>query len=242
MNRAMIAAGQRVKRADWIALLVDEIVKRKRANKPFLVGIDGRCASGKTMLADELAASIRLKEPRLDILRPSVDGFHHPQKHRYRQGGFSARGYYEDAFDYDAVVECVLGPLSGDRFPAPCRQVAHCWRTDMPQDAPAVLVGPNAVLLFDGVFVFRREINAYWDLRILVDVDAETSIARALQRDHNGIDGPEIIDKKYRLRYEPAWRIYVEEEHPELKAHLIVDNRVIAEPTVSWRSKATTPG
>jgi hypothetical protein len=26
------------------------------------------------------------------------------------------------------------------------RQIVHCWRTDMPQDAPAVLVGANAVL------------------------------------------------------------------------------------------------
>jgi uridine kinase len=225
-----------------IALFAVEIVKRKTANKPFLVGIDGRCASGKTMLADELSAGIRLKEPALDILRPSMDGFHHPQKHRYRQGEFSARGYYEDAFDYDALIECVLRPLSGGRFPAPCRQVAHCWRTDMPQDAPAVFVGTNAVLLFDGVFVFRREINTYWDLRILLDVDAETSTARALQRDRGTIDGPEIIEKKYRLRYEPAWRIYADEVHPELKAHLIVDNRVIAEPTASWRPEGTTPG
>jgi uridine kinase len=226
-----------MKRSDAIALLADEIVKRKRAIKPLLVGIDGRCASGKTMLADELSASIPLREPGLEILRPSVDGFHHPQKHRYRQGEFSARGYYEDAFDYDAVVECVLSPLSGDRFPVQCRQVAHCWRTDLAQDAPAILAGANAVLLFDGVFVFRREINTFWDFRILVDVDAETSIARAVQRDCSPSNGPEIVEKKYRLRYEPAWEIYVDEEHPELKAEVIVNNRVIAEPTASWRAR-----
>jgi uridine kinase len=224
-----------MKRSDVIALLADEIVNRKKANRPLLVGIDGRCASGKTMLADELSASIRLKEPGLEILRPSVDGFHHPQEHRYRQGEFSARGYYEDAFDYDAVVEYVLGPLSGNGFPVQCRQVAHCWRTDMPQDAPAVLAGANAVLLFDGVFVFRREINTRWDFRILVDVEAETSIMRALQRDCSPINGPEIVEKKYRLRYEPAWQIYVDEEHPELKADVIIDNSVIAEPAASWR-------
>jgi uridine kinase len=178
-----------------------------------------------------------LKEPALEILRPSVDGFHHPQEHRYRQGEFSARGYYEDAFDYDAVVEYVLAPLSGNRFPVQCRLVAHCWRTDMPQDAPAVLAGANAVLLFDGVFVFRQEINTWWDLRILVDVDADTSIARALQRDCSPSNGLEIVEKKYRLRYEPAWLMYVDEEHPELKADVIVNNSVIAEPTASWRQR-----
>src|SRR5580698_1027163 len=106
-----------MKRADLLASLADEILKRKRAIAPLRVGIDGRCASGKTTLADELASTITLRQPELEILRLSVDGFHHMKAHRHRQGEYSARGYYEDAFDYQAVVECVLRPLSSDKFP-----------------------------------------------------------------------------------------------------------------------------
>lgn len=218
-------------RTELVAFLADEIIRRKPPSRPLRVGIDGRCASGKTTLGDELASALTSKRPELQILRPSVDGFHHSREHRYRQGEFSARGYYEDAFDYQVIVAFVLGPLSGERFPVSCRQVAHNWRTDMPAYATAISVGANAVLLIDGVFLFRREIDAYWDLRILVDVDAETSIARAVQRDA-GSEDREIIERKYRVRYEPAWQIYVNEEHPELKTHLIVDNRNTAEPTL----------
>jgi uridine kinase len=222
-----------MQRAKLIARLGAEILSRKKATKPFLVGIDGRCAAGKTMLGDELAAALAAHDPELTILRPSLDGFHHSRERRYRQGEYSARGYYEDAFDYQEVIGSVLAPLSGNTFPVSCRQVAHSWRTDLAQDAPAVSVGANAVLLFDGVFVFRQEIGAYWDLRILVDVDAETSIARAVKRDASVIGGPEIAEKKYRLRYEPAWRLYVEMEHPELKADLRVDNRDLLDPHLS---------
>jgi uridine kinase len=176
-------------RSHLIACLTDEILKRKKDARPLRVAIDGRCGSGKTTLADELASSAGLREVGCKILRPSVDGFRHTREHRYRQGEYSARGYYEDAFDYQAIIECLLGPLSEDKFPVACRQVAHDWRTNMPQDDPAVSVGANAILLFDGVFVLRRELNPYWDLRILVDVDPENlgrACPSARHRCHRG--------------------------------------------------------
>lgn len=212
--------------------LLDKILERKTETRPLRVSIDGRCASGKTTLADEVAAMLAIKAPSLDLLRPSVDGFHHPREHRYRQGEYSAAGYYEDAFDYGAVIECVLGPSSRDKFPVECRQVSHDVRTDLPDDAPPIFVGTNAVLLFDGIFLGRKELDPYWDLRILVDVDAETSIARAVVRDAAGSD-PREIEKKYRLRYEPAWQIYLEKDRPESKAHLIVHQTDLTNPTVS---------
>ncbi|HEY6347711.1 MAG TPA: hypothetical protein VIY49_39975 [Bryobacteraceae bacterium] len=116
-------------------------------------------------------------------MRPSVDGFHHPREHRYHQGEYSAIGYYQDAYDYAAVIDCLLGPLSGNSFPVLCRQISHDWRTDVLDAAPPTLVGTQSVLLFEGLFLFRREIDSFWDLRILLDVDFETSLARAIGRD-----------------------------------------------------------
>jgi uridine kinase len=225
-------AYRRMKRKDLIEFLLDRIVERKKQAKPLRVSIDGRCASGKTTLADEIASIITIKKPGLEVLRASVDGFHHPREHRYRQGEYSATGYYEDAFNYTAVIECVLDPLSRDHFPVKCKQVSHNVRTDMPDDAPPIFVGANAVLLFDGIFLGRRELDSYWDLRILVDVDADTSIARAVRRDAAASELGEV-EKKYRVRYEPAWQIYLEKDCPAPKAHLIVHNVDIANPTVS---------
>lgn len=194
------------------------------------MGIDGRCGAGKSWLADELGALIRARG--FQVLRPSVDGFHHPRERRYRQGEFSAQGYYEDAFNCEAAVEMLLRPLSGDVFPVMCREVGLDLRTNLPGDAPSISAGAEAVLIFDGIFLFRCELNSWWDVRILVDVDAKTAIARAPVRD-TGVIGPaDIVRRKYEMRYEPAWRIYCAAEDPESKADVVVDNRDFGRPGI----------
>jgi len=209
----------------WLA---DEIRRRKLSGRPLKVGIDGRCASGKTTLADTLAPLVRAHG--FEVLRPSVDGFHQQKAHRYRQGEYSATGYYEDAFDYAAIVAHLLSPLSGNEFPAVCRHASHDLRTDVPLDA-SIRVPADSVLLFDGVFLFRRELDAYWDVRILVHVDAETSVSRAVERDAAGdATDVDVIRRKYELRYEPAWLMYEALEEPGRKADVIVDNKSFAQP------------
>jgi uridine kinase len=188
-------------RAELLTLLSEQIVARKRADRPLKVGIDGRCAAGKTMLADELGQVFGAKG--FEVLRPSVDGFHQPPEHRYRQGEYSARGYYEDAYDYDAVVNALVRPLSG-----------------------------NTILLFEGIFVFRTKINGYWDYRILVEVDAETSLARSMVRDTGLIGAADVVRRKLEERYEPAWQMYVDKENPEGKADVVIDNREVDSPLI----------
>jgi uridine kinase len=217
-------------REDLLNELVKQIVARKKQNKPLRVGIDGRGAAGKSNLADALGSA--LGGTGLNVLRPSVDGFHHPRERRYRKGEFSAAGYYEDAYNYQAVIEYLLEPLSGDVFPVLCRQVAHNWRTDMPETAPPIPVDANSVLLFDGLFLFRRELNTYWDLRILLDIDYTTSLLRALERDKGLLGEEELVRKKYEVRYEPAWMMYVDQERPQSKADIIVDNRDFMNPKI----------
>jgi uridine kinase len=209
--------------------LVDEIRRRKQTGRPLKVGIDGRCAAGKSMLADALAP--RLHAYGLEVLRPSVDGFHHPKAYRYRRGEYSAVGYYEDAFDYTAIVADLLQPLSGTEFPVVCRQASHDLRTDVPV-AASVAVSSDAVLLFEGLFLFRRELNAYWDFRVLLQVDAVTSLSRAIARDVGGIGSADIVRRKYEARYEPAWLMYSELEQPGAKADLIIDNEDFTRPRV----------
>jgi uridine kinase len=222
-----------MRRDDLLSYLTNEIVSRKNENRPLRVAIDGRGASGKTVLANELASTIIVRKPGMEILRPSVDGFHHNRERRYRQGEYSATGYYEDAYDYQTLIDHLLAPLSGTVFPVLCRQVSHDVRTDMADIAALTSISANSILLFDGVFLFRRKLNSYWDFRILLDVDAETSISRALTRD-GGVSGPaDVVRKKYELRYEAAWQIYVREEHPELQVDLIVDNRDIFDPKIT---------
>src|SRR5436305_13133768 len=97
---------------NWLA---DEIRGRRNPLRPLKGGFDGGCGAGKTMFADAIARLLRAHG--ITVLRPSIDGFHHPRDHRYRQGEYSATGYYEDAFDTAAIRRELLGPLSEARFP-----------------------------------------------------------------------------------------------------------------------------
>jgi hypothetical protein len=102
-----IGRGLQMSREELIRFLVAEIAGRKKPGRPFRAGIDGRCASGKSALANELAVALA---PRgWDVLRPSVDGFHHARERRYQKGEYSVAGYY-----YYWVIKCwPVGHSSG---------------------------------------------------------------------------------------------------------------------------------
>ena len=42
-----------MEREELLTFVVEEIVERKKEGRPLKVGVDGRCASGKSVLADE---------------------------------------------------------------------------------------------------------------------------------------------------------------------------------------------
>jgi len=223
-----VSGASPTRRERFLDDLAADIIARK-ADRPLKVAIDGRCGAGKTSLADELGKHLSARG--FQVLRPSVDGFHHPSERRYRQGALSAKGYYEDAFDYEKIVECLLAPLSGEAFPVNCRLASFDYRAEVADDAPPVLALRNAILLFDGVFLFRRELDAFWDYRVLLSVDFETCLARALPRGvAAGLGTREDMERRYAFRYEPAWRLYESEEKPSAKANVIVDNRNLEFP------------
>ena len=208
--------------------LVTAIVGRKVTGKPLRVAIDGRSAAGKTRLAAELAGLIGARG--FQVLNPSVDGFHHPRERRYPQGEFSAQGYFEYAFNYGAVVEDLLRPISGNVFPVHCRQIAIDLFTDLPSYPPTLVVEDRAIMLFEGIFALRSELEPYWDFKILLDVDPPTALSRASIR--NSPMAPDIVQLRYERRYEPAWQFYLRKDPPGPKADVIVDNCSISHPVL----------
>ncbi|HVE96125.1 MAG TPA: hypothetical protein VNA67_03980 [Pseudonocardiaceae bacterium] len=66
--------------------------------------------------------------------------------------------------------------------------------------------------IVDGVYAFRPEINHFWDLRIWLEVDSETSVRRGAQRDQDWA-GSES-EALHRDRYLPAEQLYIGEVDP----------------------------
>src|SRR6202008_837096 len=80
----------------------------------------------------------------------------------------------------------------------------------------------NAVLIVDGVFAFRPQINEHWDLRIWLEVDPEVSMQRGTARDKER-EGAEA-EALHRNRYLPAERLYMREVAPARLAEVVIDN------------------
>ncbi|MFW5464016.1 uridine kinase [Knoellia sp. CPCC 206453] len=185
------------------------------------VGIDGVCGVGKTTFAGELAAAVEsLGRPAIHV---DSDGFHHVRERRYLQGRESARGYYEDAYDFDSLAQRVLLPL-GPGGSGEFATTVH----DLVSDAviaDAVATAPtNAVVLFAATFIQRDGLRALWDEVIHLDADEEAAMRRGTARDADRMGGVEQARAAYDSRYMAACRIYLVEQDPRSQASIVVDH------------------
>lgn len=70
--------------------------------------------------------------------------------------------------------------------------------------SPAVTTArADAVLVFDGVFLMRRELIDRWDLRIFVSTALEKTVARAVIRERR-VSSPVEVERPWRERYIPS--------------------------------------
>jgi len=174
-----VSVGAGLGRGEAVAAIVDAI-DAIPCSHPLRVAIDGSAAAGKTMLADELATSLRGRGR--DVIRASIEGFLRPRIERYRRGPESAQGCYEDSFDYDRLRVELLRPL-GEPSSRLYRTEIYDRRTDQPVDSEQMEASADAILLFDGVFLLRPELVDAWDFRVFISVASEEIIRRARIRD-----------------------------------------------------------
>ncbi|OAS26425.1 uridylate kinase [Methylobacterium platani] len=207
-------------------------IDRLRLGHPVRIAVDGRTASGKTTLADELAA--RLAGQGRSVIRTSVDGFHRPRAVRYARGRHSPEGYYHDARDLPAIVALLLAPLGpgGDRR---FRTASFDLEADAPVAQEPQVAPEDAILIVDGTFLQRPELRGHWDATLFVRTSAETAEARGLGRDADRLGGEAAARDLYAARYRPAYALYEGLCEPEASSDAIIDNDDLAAPRLVLR-------
>lgn len=208
--------GSSPQRTELVAEVADRIVALSPGR--LRVAVDGRTAAGKTTFGHELAAAIRKRHGR-QTARASLDDFKHPWRHS-REHGYdrvSGEGYYRNAFDLDSARRLLLEP---DEVVALC---AFDPLTGIDHRGTTVVLPAGTVLIVDGVFAFRPELDPYWDLRIWLEITAALSVERGVGRDA-GREGADEAERLHRDRYGVAEGIYVAEVDPMSRADLVIDN------------------
>ena len=127
---------------------------------------------------------------------------------RYARGELSPQGYYLDAFDLERFRDHVLSISA----PAP------------------------GVLVCDGVFMQRPELDDLWDATVFVETDLDVAAARGAQR-NLGVwtDDLDATHERYRVRYMPAQRRYIDEHRPHERADFVLNNTALDEPSLTRR-------
>jgi len=172
-----------------------------------LVGIDGVDGAGKTLLAEEIAQLLTTR--RRPCIRVSLDQFERPMGERCARGELSPEGYYLDAFDLE-------------RFRAHVLSVA----------AP-----PSAALVCDGVFLQRPELADLWDVVVFVEADLEIAARRGAERNVVWFDSLDETHERYRVRYLPAQRRYIEEQSPRERAGIVLHDTDLKSPSLTLRPR-----
>ncbi len=164
-----------------------EIQRLLQAKRPVLVAIDGRCAAGKTTLAEELRELCGCGVVHMDhfFLQP-----HQRTEERLNTPGGNV--------DRERVLQEVLLPLS--------REEAVSYR---PYDCKlqalkeAVHVAPGAVTVIEGAYACHPSLREYYDLKVFLTVEREEQLRRIRRR-----NGPEAAIQ-FRERWIPLEEQYI---------------------------------
>jgi uridine kinase len=170
-------------------------------NRPFLVAIVGGSASGKTWLADKLAAELAARATRLSLDDFYRDRSHLSMAHRNRLNFDHPR-----AIDWSAV-KLALKQLSNGRVARiPCYDFAtHC------RIKRSRIINPKPIVLVDGLWLLQsRGVRALFDFSIFLDCSRRVRLARRLQRDlHVRARSEASVRKQFRETVEPMNARYV---------------------------------
>ncbi|MGB0884988.1 MAG: hypothetical protein ACPGR5_01040 [Chitinophagales bacterium] len=196
------------------------LVIQEKKKKPIRIAINGIEGTGKTVFAKKLVQFLNTQN--LNAHQVSIDGFHFNKKYRYKQGGNSAKGYYEDSYDEKMFVEKVL-KSSQSEIPSYI-EASHDLETDNYLDLKPIEIENDSILITDGAYLFKPIYEKYWDLKIYIKTSFEVALQRGIARDKINLGGFDLTKEKYKNRYHKASKIYQKEIKPEQIANIIIDN------------------
>lgn len=191
--------------------------------RPFLIGIAGGTCCGKSEVCKKIfeyfeqngGASENGKQ-RIILLKQ--DSFYRELSSIEAEAAFSGKFNFDhpEAFDEEYTLDVIKKLKSGERVRIPQYNMkTHSREGDppLPQmnrcagDSSAQWVTPSDVILFEGILVlYNKEIRSLMDMKIFVDTDSDTRLARRVLRDtlEHGRDIDTVLNA-YTMYVKPAF-------------------------------------
>jgi len=185
----------------WAAL------KAEREKKPpFILGVAGGTASGKTSVCQMIISA--LKDRRVALV--SQDSFYRSLTEEEKTTVSEYNFDHPDAFDW-ALMHQTLGELRNQpKQGKPVEIPLYDFVTHSRLKESHTIYGADIIIL-EGILVFYPpELRSMFDMKIFVDADADTRLARRVIRDinHRGRDVMGVL-RQYEKFVKPAFDEYI---------------------------------
>jgi phosphoglycolate phosphatase-like HAD superfamily hydrolase/uridine kinase len=192
--------------------ILQDIISQKQPDRPFVIGITGTDASGKTLFTNGLSQLLSGKDYPVEIIH--VDDFHNPKSIRY-SGENDAENYFHLSFNIDRIIKELLIPAC-EKGSLSTELTVLDLETDSFRYKRSYSVSPDTVILIEGVFLFRKELSPLIDYYVHLDISFEECLKRGLARHGE--------EERYLTKYIPAQKKYLAEYPPSEHADIIIDN------------------
>ncbi|XP_035684711.1 uridine-cytidine kinase 2-B-like [Branchiostoma floridae] len=162
-------------------------VKNGLHRKPFIIGVAGGTASGKSSVCARIMEllgqhEVDCKQRQVAIL--SQDAFYKVLTPEEKAKAFKGQFNFDhpDAFDNALIEETLRNIVAGQTVHIPVYDfVTHARR-----EGEFITIYPADVVLFEGILVFYyRNIRDLFNMKLFVDTDADTRLSRRVLRDIN---------------------------------------------------------
>lgn len=211
----------------WVQI-ADKICNQVQNIKkgPYIICINGVDTSGKTRFSKDLVVYLNSKQYKTVLIH--LDDFHNPSNIR-RMGNDEIDAYITNAFNLELLEDRLLKPLKA-KGKIDTRLALLDLNTDEYSNIKHYYADEDTIIILEGVLLYREPINKYLDYRIFLDITFQEVLKRAGERDLP-IYGEAILDK-YKTKYIPIQKWYLENYKPKEISDLIVDNNDYNNPFV----------
>ena len=170
--------------------------------RPFIIGITGGSASGKTLFLSRLMEQFRMD----DICLLSQDNYYRPIEHQTKDHNGIENFDLPGAIDDQAFAADIERLRNGEVV----SRVEYTFNNT--EKVPDMLhFHPRKILVVEGIFVFHfPEVAQLLDLKIFIDARDKIKLKRRIKRD-NEERGYDLQDVMYRWKYhvKPTYEEYI---------------------------------
>ncbi|KPU74887.1 uncharacterized protein Dana_GF20736, isoform B [Drosophila ananassae] len=178
---------QDLKQPDSLRLPNGDASAGEEVKSPFLIGVAGGTASGKSTVCKKIMEQLgqaEMDHTQRQVVAISQDSFYREltpaEKAKAQKGLFNFD--HPDAFNEELMFATLQNILKGHKVEIP----SYDYRTNSLDFENMLVIYPADVVLFEGILVFYfPKIRDLFHMKLFVDTDSDTRLARRVPRDIN---------------------------------------------------------